>query len=102
MIWITSQGKHLPISQMDNNHLENCINYLMTNHKPSCIIYNIKAKVWVKTMSKELNYREIAKLNDEIEDLRNQNLKLKKKFDLANAKLEGLKKDNETWDSFKF
>ena len=80
MIWITSERKHIPVSQMDSTHLENTINYLMNNHKPSCIINNHKAIVWVKAMSKELNNRQIAIIKNNIAELRKQNLELLAKY----------------------
>lgn len=102
MVWITSEGKHIPVSQMDSTHLKNTINYLMNNHKPSCTIYGIQAKVWVKCMSKELNDRKIAQIENDITALRKKNEELRKQFDKKIELLAILKADNNVWDEFKF
>lgn len=80
MVWKTSQGKYIPVSQMDKSHLENCINWIQDNYKPSCMINNYKAIVWVKAMSKELINRQIAIMKNNIAELRKQNLELLAKY----------------------
>lgn len=80
MVWKTSQGKYIPVSQMDSTHLENTINWITENNRPSCIIYGFKAKVWVKAMSKELNNRQIAIIKNNIAELRKQNSELLAKY----------------------
>lgn len=80
MVWKTSQGKYIPVSQMNSTHLENTINWITENNRPSCIINNHKAIVWIKAMSKELINREIAVVKNNIAELRKQNLELLAKY----------------------
>lgn len=56
-IWVTNNGRHLKIKEMDNRHLRNTINMLSKNVNSHQIIpelKNIKDK-YIKLMRKQLN-----------------------------------------------
>jgi len=100
MIWITSERKNIPISQMDSTHLENTINWITENNRPSCIINNHEAIVWIKAMSKELINREIAVMKNNIAELRKQNLELLAKYNKEVEELALFEAANNVLDRF--
>lgn len=101
MIWITTNA-HFTISSMNDVHLRNCINYMQKNCKPSDKISNYKAKEWCKAMSKELNNRKIAKLENLKRDLSAMNKKLLAQFNACDAEIKSLKENNDNWDKYPF
>lgn len=88
LIWKSSSGKQ-KLSKMCTAHLQNAINYISENHKPSDIINTVRAGVWVKNMSITIADRHLKQIENRMSELRLQNQLLKKEFD----ELEMMKKN---------
>ena len=80
LIWKSSNGKQ-KLSKMCTTHLQNAINYISENHKPTDIINTVRAGVWVKNMSLTIADRHLKQINTRQSELRLQNQALKKEWD---------------------
>lgn len=88
--------------QMSIVHLENCIKHITATHKPNDKIYGYKAETWCKEMSKELNDRKIAQLENLKTDLSAMNKQLLAQFNACNDEIKHLKENNNKWDKYPF
>lgn len=102
MIWITNKGEHITISQMSLSHIKNCIKHTTAIHKPNDKIYGYRADMWCREMSKELNNRKIAELENLKTDLSKMNKKLLAQFNACNDEIRLLKEKNNKWDKYPF
>lgn len=80
LIWKSSKGNQ-KLSKMCTTHLQNAINYISENHKPTDIINTVRAGVWVKSMSITIADRHLKQIKDRMSELRLQNKALKKEWD---------------------
>jgi hypothetical protein len=102
MIWITGKQEHTTISQMFTPHIKSCIKHITATHKPNDKIYGFKAETWCKEMSKELNNRKIAQLENLKTDLSEMNKQLLAQFNACNDEIKHLKENNNKWDKYPF
>lgn len=100
MIWKSSKG-NLKLSEMSDEHLENCINYILDNNRPKDLIFGFYAKSWIIAMGNELSNRDIAECKNEIISLLEENERIHRKYTEKMNHLSKLKEEKKTWNAFK-